>query len=105
LIASNYQNLTNEAQQCINDCHESISTSEFEEELTSANSAVDHAELAYSELLEELASRECIDALNEVRKVHAKEEIWSQLRDGICELRKLLDNNRGVDTAEDDVAV
>mmetsp|Transcript_33867 Transcript_33867/g.73269 ORF Transcript_33867/g.73269 Transcript_33867/m.73269 type:complete len:141 (-) Transcript_33867:166-588(-) len=101
------QNLTNEAQQCINDCRESISTSDFEEELHSASSAVERAELAYSELLEELASRECVDALNEVRKMHAKEEIWSQLRDGIFELRKLLldDNRGGVDTVNDDVAV
>mmetsp|Transcript_10452 Transcript_10452/g.22130 ORF Transcript_10452/g.22130 Transcript_10452/m.22130 type:complete len:202 (-) Transcript_10452:76-681(-) len=101
------KNLTNEAQQCINDCRESISTSDFEEELHSASSAVERAELAYSELLEELASRECVDALNEVRKMHAKEEIWSQLRDGIFELRKLLldDNRGGVDTVNDDVAV
>merc|ERR1719148_49440 len=82
--------LTTEAQLCLKDCVEPANAANFEEELRSAARAVDNAELAHSELLEELASRDCVRLLNEVRKIHAAEVvgIWTELRSALHQLKR-----------------
>jgi len=84
------KNLTSEARSCLQDTVESINTPHFEEEWHSAVKAVDNAELAYSELLEELASRECVSLLNEVRKTIAGEVtgVWAGLREELTRLKQ-----------------
>jgi hypothetical protein len=65
------QGLADEARLCIQDCGESFSIDEFNEELQTAKVAVDAAGVAYSELLEELAlTTEGVEVLNEVRKLY-----------------------------------
>lgn len=78
--------LSREAQLCIQDCTESINTTHFKEELQSATKAVENADLAYSELLEELASQDRVQLLNEVRRLYA-----SEVESGREELRGALD--------------
>jgi DNA integrity scanning protein DisA with diadenylate cyclase activity len=66
------QRLADEARLCIQDCGESFSVEEFNEELRTAKVAVDVAGVSYSELLEELAlTPEGVEVLNEVRKLYA----------------------------------
>jgi len=66
------QRLANEARLCIQDCSESFSLDEFNEERQTAKVAVDAAGIALTDLLEELAlHREGVEVLNEVRKVYA----------------------------------
>ena len=67
------QKLTTEAQLCIQDCTESIATVHFKEELQSATKAVENADLAYSELLEELAGHDRVHLLDEVQRIYAAE--------------------------------
>ena len=84
------QKLTTEAQLCIQDCTESIATVHFKEELQSATKAVENADLAYSELLEELASHDRVHLLNEVRRIYAAEgeSVREELRAAIDQLKK-----------------
>lgn len=64
--------LASEARLCIQDCGESSSKDDFNEELQTAKVAVDAAGMAYSDLLEELALHpEGVEVLNEVRKLYA----------------------------------
>jgi len=63
--------LTTEAKLCIKDCDESTE-SDFNDEFESAKLAVDSAAIAFSELIEELASTdEGVPLLNEIRKLYA----------------------------------
>ena len=84
------QKLATEAQLCIQDCTESIATVHFKEELQSATKAVENADLAYSELLEELASHDRVHLLNEVRRIYAAEgeSVREELRAAIDQLKK-----------------
>jgi len=64
--------MAQEARSCIQDVGESTETEHFNEELESAKEAVDAAGVAFSELLEELASTDKgVGLLNEVRKVYS----------------------------------
>lgn len=64
--------MAQEARLCIRDCAETTETKAFDEELQSAQIAVNAAGVAYSELLEELAlTNEGVGVLNEVRKGYA----------------------------------
>jgi hypothetical protein len=66
------QRLADEARLCIQDCGESFSIDEFNEEVHTAKVAVDAAGVAYSELLEELAlTPKGVELLNGVRKLYA----------------------------------
>lgn len=57
---------------CIQDCSESFSVDEFNDERQTAKVAVDAVGMALTDLLEELAlHREGVEVLNEVRKVYA----------------------------------
>jgi hypothetical protein len=72
LIRFVLQRLANEARLCIQDCSESFSLDEFNEERQTAKVAVDAAGMALTDLLEELALHcEGVEVLNEVRKVYA----------------------------------
>jgi len=84
------RNLATEAQLCIQDCTESIHTPHFQEEFHSATKAVEHAEVAYSELLEELASRNQVELLNSARRIFASEveSVREKMRGALDRLKK-----------------
>lgn len=84
------RNLATEARLCIQDCAESVNTPHFEEEFHSATKAVELAEVAYSELIEELASCNQVELLNATRRNFAPEveSVREELRGALHRLRE-----------------